>query len=478
MIILKTEFDGFFSDICEVVRLFWPDAEIALEGVGASLIHHHEQTGDEWVEAWAFEGHSITHRAKACGHDADALEKKRMLKRCVKTGLYLLMMDMTNERPPWGSLTGIRPTRLLYEAISDGMTMDQGMRWIEDTFYVYPEKAKLLGEILTMQRGLIERAKNTYDVYIGIPFCVTRCAYCSFAAGELGDGRLVEPYLMALFHEMDETSKLMRESGQIVRACYMGGGTPTALTVGQLERVLDRAQVCFPGAIEWTVEAGRPDTIDEAKLRVMREHNIDRISINPQTFSDETLKRIGRSHNCDQTIRAYDLARSIGFDNINMDLICALPGESLSDFGLTLERVCALSPESVTVHTLAIKRASRLRETGYVQASAADAGAMVDLARRQLNAHGYNAYYLYRQKYMAGNLENVGYAKPGYACVYNIDIMEETAPILALGSGAITKWLFDRERRIERAPNVKNIEQYIGRVDEMIERKCQLILGG
>jgi len=241
--------------------------------------------------------------------------------------------------------------------------------------------------------------------------------------------------------------------------------------------VLSAAQKYFPGAREWTVEAGRPDTIDRDKLTVMKEHEITRISVNPQTFSDETLRIIGRAHTSKDTLDAYRLAREMGFDHINMDLIAALPGEGMKEFENTLRITTDLHPESVTVHTLAIKRSSKLHEQGYTQIGAEAADEMVTFARQTLTEAGYRPYYLYRQKYMAGNLENVGYALPRHACLYNIDNMEETTKILALGAGAITKWLYPRERRIERAPNVRNIEQYIARVAEMVERKRTLIDG-
>ncbi len=474
MIHLTTDAPELYGDICEVVRLFWPDAQISLTEGTRPLAHRHEQTGGRWRETWSFDGRALTHEAVAV---VGGLEERRAYKRALKTGLFLLLRQLTGATPPWGSLTGIRPTRLLYEARADGMNEAEAERFLTDTFYVEPARARLLTEILSMQRGLIEREQDEYDLYIGIPFCVTRCAYCSFASDTLGDGRLVEPYLAALWREMEGALSIVQGAGLRVRACYLGGGTPTALTAEQLGRVLERAQALFPGAREWTVEAGRPDTIDRAKLAVMRDAGVGRVSVNPQTFSDETLRRIGRAHTSEDTLKAYELARGMGFE-VNMDLIAALPGESAADFEATLDQVIALMPHSVTVHALAIKRASRLHEQAWVQPEAGEAARMVELARARLGEAGYNPYYLYRQKYMAGNLENVGYALRGRACVYNIDIMEETAPILALGAGAITKWLFPRERRIERAPNVKNVEHYIARVEEMIERKRRLIEGG
>ncbi len=474
MIHLKTNLPEFFSDISEVIRLFLGQIDISLE-TGETVVEHvHTEENGVWTERFSMEGAVNIHTAEAVH---GGLVEKRLLKRAVKTSCFLMMKEKTGMTPPWGSLTGIRPTRILYELMEEGLTDAEADRAIQERFYVHPEKADLLRDIIGMQKGLINAPADEYDLYIGIPFCTTRCAYCSFASGELGTGSLVEPYIEALIQEIRESARLMNERGLKIRAAYMGGGTPTALNAVQLDRVLTAAQECFPGAREWTVEAGRPDTIDRDKLTVMQEHAITRISVNPQTFSDETLRIIGRAHTSKQTLEAYELARSMGFDHINMDLIAALPGEGMAEFENTLRITTGLRPESVTVHTLAIKRSSKLHEQGYTQIGAEAADEMVTFARQTLTEAGYRPYYLYRQKYMAGNLENVGYALPKHACLYNIDNMEETTKILALGAGAITKWLYPRERRIERAPNVRNIEQYIARVHEMVERKRALIDG-
>ena len=473
MIRLETNLPEFFNELCEVVRLFYGIVDIRPDE-GETLIKHvHSEENGEWIERFSSDGASVEHRAPIV---RGGLEEKRCLKRAAKTGCFLLMRQITGTCPPWGSLTGIRPTRLMYELREEGIEGEQARTEMQRRFYVSPEKARLLSDILDMQRGLIDTPDDEYDLYIGIPFCTTRCAYCSFASGELGNGALVEPYLAALKREMALSAALMAERGLTLRAAYMGGGTPTALSADQLASLLDEALRLFPGAREWTVEAGRPDTIDRGKLRVLKERGVERISVNPQTFSDETLRVIGRAHTAQQTIDAFNLAREMGIHHINMDLIAALPGETEADFARSLEKTIALNPESVTVHTLAIKRSSRLHEENRYHADADAAARMVTYARETLNDAGYRPYYLYRQKYMAGNLENVGYAKPGYACLYNIDNMEETTRILALGAGAITKWLFPRERRIERAPNVRNIEQYIDRAEEMADRKRTLIM--
>lgn len=478
---LTTNVEWLYPELGEVVRLFLGDVPILPDAGDVSLSHTHTDTGDAWIERAQLDGaREITVTASAV---RGALEEKRVLKRAAKTAVFRLLSDALDRMPPWGSLTGIRPTRLMYEAMERGLSREEAEAWLTREFFVSPEKAALLGEIIEMQRGLVNPPADTFDLYIGIPFCVTRCAYCSFASGEIGDGRLTEPYVEALKREIARSAELTRALGLHLRAGYVGGGTPTAITCSQLDEVLASAMEAFPGGCEWTVEAGRPDTIDREKLRMLKAHNVNRISVNPQTFKDETLRVIGRAHTSLDTLRAYALAREEGFDHINMDLIAALPGETPEDFRRTLERVRELDPESVTVHSLAIKRSSRLHEAltreggAHNQADCAAADEMIRYARQTLAEGGWHPYYLYRQKYMAGNLENVGYAKPGHACLYNIGNMEETARVLALGAGAITKWLFPRERRIERAPNVRNIEEYIRRVDEMDERKRALLLG-
>ncbi len=464
----NTRFQG---DLMDVLRLFYPS------GDGPDLRHEHRETGGqfvEWVSALGGEPRAFSSPAAS----GTPLELDRAVKRAAKIAVYELLKARTGAHPPWGSLTGIRPTRLFYEAVEQGLSPEDAERQMIRRYDVDPVRASLLRDIHRMQRGLIERAPDEFDLYIGIPFCTTRCAYCSFSAGEIGNGKLVEPYLDALLVEMEASAALARAKGMRPRAAYMGGGTPTALSADQLNRVLGAAQRLFPGAAEWTVEAGRPDTIDQDKLAALKAGGVRRISINPQTFSDDTLARIGRAHTAEDTRAAYQLARDMGGFSVNMDLIAALPGEDTALFERTLLETVRLGPESVTVHTLALKHGSKLNEQGYAQADAQGAQAMVDLARDTLLGAGYRPYYLYRQKYMAGNLENVGYARSGHACVYNIDIMEETCPVLALGAGAISKWLFPGERRIERAPNLKNIELYAQRVDEMVRRKQKLILEG
>ena len=481
MITVRTATPEFLPDIGDMLRLFLGDVQICAAGGDAAYEHTIIEKEGRITDRWS---HGLEeHEICAPMPTGSEIEIKRYRKRQVKSALYGLLKQVTGMTPPWGSLTGIRPTRLLYEEIEAGRDMESARANVMRKYDVSADRARLLCDIAEMQQGIRIPEAGSFDLYIGIPFCRTRCSYCSFSSGEIGrNKKLVAPYTEALLKEIDLSAKLMREAGLRVRAAYMGGGTPTAIPCGDLEKILAAAKEAFPGAVEWTVEAGRPDTIDREKLEMLRRMEITRISVNPQTFNDETLVRIGRSHSGADTVRAYLLARELGFDDINMDLIAALPGETPEIFAQSLNQVMELNPESVTVHSLAIKRSSRLHEemhvsgSGHTQVSAEGAAGMIARARAQLDAAGWKPYYLYRQKYMAGNLENVGYAKPGKACLYNIGNMEETASVLALGAGAISKWLFDRDLRIERAPNVKNIEEYIHRVEEMVQRKRDLIL--
>ena len=481
MITVRTATPEFLPDIGDMLRLFLGDVQIVAAEGEAAYTHSVSEENGRITDSWS---HGLEeHEICAPAPQGSPVEIKRHRKRQVKMALYGLLKQVTGMTPPWGSLTGIRPTRLLYEEIEAGHDLETARENVMRKFDVSADRARLLSDIAEMQQGIRTPEAGSFDLYIGIPFCRTRCSYCSFSSGEIGrNKKLVAPYTQALLREIALSAKLMREAGLKVRAAYMGGGTPTAIPCGDLERILTAAREAFPGAVEWTVEAGRPDTIDREKLEMLKRMEITRISVNPQTFNDATLARIGRSHSGEDTVRAYLLARELGFDDINMDLIAALPGETPEIFAESLAKVMELDPESVTVHSLAIKRSSRLHEEmhvsglGHTQVSAEGAAGMIAHARHELDRHGWKPYYLYRQKYMAGNLENVGYAKRGKACLYNIGNMEETASVLALGAGAISKWLFDRDLRIERAPNVKNIEEYINRVEEMVQRKRDLIL--
>ena len=427
------------------------------------------------------DGQSLAEGRVPIPDDADdrlrELHRKRAARRLCKQTLYDLCRQVTGVHPPWGSLSGVRPTHMIYEGLAAGLSLEQASARLIRDFDVTEEKARLLEEIVEVQRQLPPPGDESMDVYVGIPFCTTRCAYCSFSSGEIGKGRLVEPYLTALLEELEAGSRLLRDTGRKLRAVYVGGGTPTSLDKDQLKRLLDALMLRFPGAMEYTVEAGRPDTITPGKLRAIRGAGVGRISINPQTMNDRTLQIIGRAHTARQVTDAYAMARDAGIHHINMDVIAGLPGETISDFAVTMDAARALAPESLTVHTLAIKRSSRLHLENAPLPDGQAAATMVAMGLETARSLGMRPYYLYRQKYMAGNQENVGYALPGHACQYNVDIMEETTHILAMGAGGISKRIYPEEGHIERAPNVSNIEQYIARVGEMAQRKRVLFLG-
>lgn len=473
-IAIETPLTQFRNDIADVVRLFYGEgaAVTADEPHDALLVHAHAADGGFWAERFTLTGGAGERSAELRGEavTGGALEEKRQLKRLVKRCCYQLLKAHTGRTPAWGSLTGIRPTRLYYQQMERGKTREEARAALRELFDLSEEKLDLLDEIITAQSGLVSRPQSACDLYVGIPFCTTRCAYCSFSSGEIGDGRLVEPYLRALMREIDLCGELARETGLTINVGYIGGGTPSSLTTEQLDRLLTHIERRFGRMAEFTVEAGRPDTLDEEKLSMLRAHPVTRISINPQTMNDETLRAIGRAHTAQQTIDMYRLARALGFDDINMDVIAALPGEDLAMFERTLGIIRELAPDSLTVHTLAIKRSTRLHEQGYRQ-SERDVADMVAMGRKTAHELGMRAYYLYRQKYMAENLENVGYARPDRFCRYNIDNMEETTSVLALGAGGISKCVMRQEEKILRAPNIANIEQYIERVDEMVQRK-------
>ena len=482
---LHAPLENFANEFCDVLKLFFAVEHFSVNPEtddGEPLVQTYKEWDGTAVCTFAFRGHEES-RATALPDESDypgeperlPIVHKRVVKRLCKVTLYELLKKLTGHRPPWGSLTGIRPTRLLYERLDAGLTLEEAQAYVETAFDVSREKADLLRRIVIEQQKLPQPSVEEADVYISIPFCRTRCAYCSFPGEAVGKGKLIPPYLDALMWEMEQGAKLMQQSNLRLRALYVGGGTPSALNEEQFERLMQHTMRLFPGAREYTVEAGRPDTITRGKLQTLKDLGVGRISINPQTMNDETLRVIGRDHTAQQAEEAFLLAREMGFDDINMDVIAGLPGENADHFAHTMDRIRALKPDSLTVHTLAIKRSSRLNLEKTPLPEGSIAADMVRMGEETALALGLEPYYLYRQKYMAGQQQNVGFARPGKACLYNIDIMEETTSILAMGAGAISKRVFpDRELRIERAPNVTNVSVYIDRVEEMARRKEEL----
>ena len=387
-----------------------------------------------------------------------------------KAGTALLGHDL-----PWGSLTGVRPVKLPTRAMLSGKTARQAQRELERDYHVSAPRAALAAECA--QAALDVNRMLTRDgmaLYIGIPFCPSRCAYCSFISADVkGSLALVEPYVDALCREIELAGTLLRERGLHISCAYMGGGTPTTLSAGQLDRVLSAVERFLPmaGCGEFTVEAGRPDTITADKLNVLKAHGIQRISINPQTMEDDLLRAIGRAHTAAQIEEAMALAGERFGGLVNMDLIAGLPTDTVEGFERTLDRVLALAPANVTVHTLALKKGSQLTEEGGTACAPEAVEAMLALAADRLRRAGYAPYYLYRQKYMSGSFENVGWAKPGAACAYNIVMMEELQSVLSLGAGGITKLVDPDNGQIVRLNNPKYAREYLDRWEDVAADK-------
>ena len=405
-------------------------------------------------------------------------------KRCIKGALYHLLSKETGFYPQWGILTGVRPAKLANGLLKDGMTEEAAFQYLTEKYLVSPQKAKLMLQVGKEEQRILDSCgKDEVSLYIGIPFCPTRCLYCSFTAYPFSRyAKRVDAYLDALTKELTAIRHLM--GGKRMRSIYIGGGTPTTLNEEQLKRLLHHVAQTFPleRDMEYTVEAGRPDTITREKLEIIKAYGADRISINPQTMNDHTLALVGRKHTAAQVEEIFHLAREAGHNNINMDLILGLPEEKPADVKRTMERIAALQPDNLTVHTLAVKRASRLKEEleNFVLTQAGVIEEMLAIAAEGAGNMGMHPYYMYRQKNMVGNFENVGYCLPGKEGIYNVQIMEEKQTIFAAGAGGTTKMVEPATDRIERAFNVKSVEDYIARIDEMIARKEALAekLGG
>lgn len=486
----KAEFE---YDIHSLVKAFYPKEEVYVSTKDKEKkeepVHYHmdvqfapEEIIFSWKQVEASEDNAnqtgITKRV------AVDYTNRKETKNSLKRTLYRLLSEYTGVELPWGNLTGIRPTKIPMALLEEGKSEEEIARYMKETYFTSDEKIKLSIEIAERELELLHKLdyEEGYSLYIGIPFCPTTCLYCSFTSYSMSAWRnRMDDYLSTLEKELDYTA--VKFAHKKLNSIYIGGGTPTTLNPKQLDRLIRKIKCSFDlsDLVEFTVEAGRPDSITKEKLMVLRNHDISRISINPQTMKQETLDLIGRHHTVQQTIDSFYLARELGFDNINMDLIVGLPGESLSDVADTMEVIRKLAPDNLTVHSLAIKRAARLniQRERYQDFEIVNTADHIALTSKVAEEMGLFPYYLYRQKNMAGNFENVGYAAPGKAGVYNVLIMEEKQSIVACGAGASTKRVWvqpnpDGTHRIERAENVKDVAQYITRIDEMIERKSRL----
>lgn len=394
--------------------------------------------------------------------------------------LYKLLCDFTGLTQPWGILTGVRPVKLL-RRLAEESSEEQAVKKFEKDFFVSNEKIALSRETEHNERKILELSKpESFSLYVGIPFCPSRCSYCSFVMASIERAeKLIEPYTKLLCEEIKQTAEIANKLGLRLETVYFGGGTPTTLSAEQLDTVLRTVNNSFDMSTcrEFTVEAGRPDTIDIAKLFALKENKVDRISINPQTVNDEVLKTIGRKHTAQQFFDAFELARKCGFDNINTDLIAGLPTDTPESFKNSLDSIVRLTAECITVHTLCMKRASRLTTEGVTLdlQQARDAREMLAYTQNILGQNEYIPYYMYRQSRMVGNLENVGWSKKDFESLYNVYVMDETHTILACGSGGVTKLKRNNPDYLERIFNFKYPYEYIDRFDELIQRKSGIM---
>ncbi|WP_297294386.1 coproporphyrinogen dehydrogenase HemZ [uncultured Oscillibacter sp.] len=430
-----------------------------------------EKRGHALVEL-CWQGEAVSSGMEVPLEGRTPYEREGQRRYAIGAAFFRTYQMLTGGQPPWGMLTGVRPDKLVTEALTAGRTPGAARELLEKIYYVTPRRAALALETGT---AAFEAAKGLgprdIAVYIGIPFCPTRCAYCSFVSQSVEKSfSLVDPYVDALAAEIEAGGRMARETGLNVRAMYMGGGTPTTLTAPQLDRVLTAFETAFGPALdacgEITVEAGRPDTITAEKLAVLKAHGVHRISVNPQTMEESVLRAIGRRHSPGDIEEAMELAAKCGFPHVNMDLIAGLPEDTAEGFHRSLERCLAFGTDNVTVHTLALKKGSRILLEGLAIPGPEAVGEMLDCAEPALREAGYAPYYLYRQKYMSGSFENIGWTRPGGECLYNIYIMSELCSILSFGAGGSTKMVDPARRLIQRRFNPKFPKEYTERPDK------------
>lgn len=487
MIYLEQNLEIYNNDIRAMLQAFFDNEKVVLTKDDTRISLQVEYTADSDVETQVANGGYVTYTLE----DVDGFHatktvvvdymNKKIARNPLKAALYHILSEYTGKELPWGSMTGVRPTKVATEWLENGKDDETIRHLYTDTYLTIPQKADICIEVAKKEQELFKDFSydEEYCIYIGIPFCPSRCLYCSFTSYPIAQyANKVEDYLQALYKEMEFVAHAEAYKEKRLVAIYIGGGTPSALTAEQLQALVSKLKNTFDMQYvrEFCVECGRPDSITIDKLRVLKELGVERISINPQTMSDETLQLIGRAHSVEQTKEAFTIAREAGFDNINMDMIVGLPGEDMEHVQHTLSEIRKMEPDSLTVHSLAIKRAANLniemeRYQSLIKGSTNEMLLAVDACARDMEM---KPYYLYRQKNIPGKLENIGYAVEGKECVYNILIMEEKLDILGMGAGSSSKFIFRKENRIERVENVKNVDEYINRIDEMIERKKKM----
>ena len=488
MLAVKLNIHQFEYDIHSLVKAFYPETDVKVFVDGEKDLTSSEEY--PFIEMY-LDRNGISMKVFVQGQEIAVIDEQAVSQVDFGTGegrtdyknelkqlIYKGLAKVTGQTLPWGTLTGIRPTKIPMTLLENGKSKEEILKYMQEVYYVSKEKGRLATDIAVREREILSKIhyRDGYSLYIGIPFCPTTCLYCSFTSYPICVWKdRVDAYLDALEKEIDFVAENRKDN--ILDSVYIGGGTPTTLEAYQLRRLLAKVKSTFDFSQvkEFTVEAGRADSITREKLEVLKEFGVTRISVNPQTMNEETLRMIGRRATAAQTAEAFKLAREVGFDNINMDLILGLPGEGETDVAATIEAVKELRPDSLTVHSLAIKRASKLsrwiEENGISTLKNTDK--TMEIAAKGAKELCMVPYYLYRQKNMSGNFENVGYAIEGKAGIYNILIMEEVQSIVALGAGTVTKRVFP-DGRIERCDNVKDVALYIEKIDEMIERKRKL----
>ncbi len=449
---LTTDCGFLENELMDVVRLFKSRPQ--------SVTHAFRFDGGVFYNDFVVDGKAYSFKDE--GQGCDEIEFKRLERRFGKLGLYAVLSELYKEDMPWGALTGIRPTKMAYTEKEAG----RPFRPLFEKMRVKEENIALVEEVLRAQEGIYEKKDGNTDFFVSIPFCPTKCSYCSFITAPIDKTRGFLPdYLDCLEREIFAAAPL---TGNL-RSVYIGGGTPLVLESEALERVLKAVERVRTNGCEYTVEAGRPDVFTEEKLRLLKEYGVTRICVNPQSFSDKTLERIGRRHTAAELYRAFDMAAKFGFD-VNADLIAGLTDETYEEFVFSVNEAVRTGAANITVHCLSLKSGAKLKEEcSYLENP--PVSDMVAASREILRAAGYVPYYMYRQKYQTGNNENVGWTKAGKACVYNIDIMEETADNLAVGANAVSKRVYNLQNRIERFASQKDLKTYIGKIDEIIARK-------
>lgn len=479
-LVVSVNKEGFDYDIHSLVKAFYPEAEVKV------LPWAIEESSEENLPdiQIKFEDSSIFF--SILNDEFDSLKvnydencDRSVIKNHLKRLIYTGLIKYTKKELPWGTLTGIRPTKIAMTLLEEGSNEEEIREYMKEVYLLSDEKLELAIDIAKREKALLDTIhyKDGYSIYIGIPFCPTTCLYCSFTSYPICSyKKRIGEYLEAVFKEIDFIADYYKD--KIIDTIYVGGGTPTTLEAEELELLLNKITTTLDlsNLKEFTVEAGRADSITREKLVVLKKYNVDRISVNPQTMNQKTLDFIGRRHTVEQVLEAYKLAKEIGIPNINMDIILGLPGEEETEVSYTIDEIKKLNPDSLTVHSLAIKRASKLAE--WIKENGMSALNNTDetmaIARDGAKDMGMVPYYLYRQKNMSGNFENVGYAREGRFGIYNILIMEEVQTIVAIGAGSVTKRVFG-DGRIERCDNVKDVALYIEKIDEMIERKRNLL---